>query len=170
MTMKVTKQNYLNMILATDNEYGIGRGNDLAWFCKEDLQLFKKKTEGTYIIMGHNTAKSLPNGKPLPNRINVVLCRELPENPITGVIYMHSVEDILEFVEGESAWVIGGAETYKLFIEHCDEIHETDIEGHHNCDVFFDVAEHVTKHQWNIVHPIEFKNTIAQSVTIWSNK
>ncbi len=170
MTQKIIKQNYMNIILATDDEYGLGKNGGLAWFCKEDLELFKRKTQGTHIIMGHNTAKSLPNGKPLPNRINVVLCTKVPENPIEGFYYFTTVKGILSFVKGFDSWVIGGAEIYKLFIDHCDEIHETDINGIHDCDVFFKVADHVNRHAYRTEYPKTFKDSLAYAVTIWSNK
>ncbi|AFK66627.1 dihydrofolate reductase [Colwellia phage 9A] len=170
MAMKVIKKNFLNMILATDNEHGIGKDNDLAWFCSADLTLFKQKTLNTHIIMGHNTAKSLPKGKPLARRINVVLCSKVPENPVEGFYYFTTVQEVLDFVQGNDSWVIGGAEIYKLFAEHCDEIHETDIEGTHDCDIFFNPSDHVNRHAYRMEHPESFKGTIANSVTIWSNK
>ena len=162
---------FLKLIVATDNDYGIGKGNDLAWHCPEDLQIFKNKTSNSIIIMGRKTLESLPNGKPLPNRTNVVLTRTMPEKPVHGVIYFHSVEDVLEFVEGENAWVIGGAEVYKQFIEHADEIHETDIHGCHDCDIHFDSGELLSKtHECRNVFPETFKDSKAYSITIWSKK
>jgi dihydrofolate reductase len=166
------KNGFLNMIVATDNDYGIGKGNDLAWHCPEDLQIFKTKTSGSIIIMGHKTLKSLPKGKPLPNRTNVVLTRNPPLVPVEGVMYFHSIESVLKFVEGKEAWVIGGSEIYNQFIEHADEIHETDIHGQHDCDVFFDTHDLLFKtHESKNVYPNTFGHScIAYSITIWSKK
>ncbi len=168
---------YLKMILATDDDHGIGKDNKLPWHCKTDLAIFKEKTLDTFIIMGHNTAKSLPNGKPLLNRTNIVLCRELPENPVHGFLYFHSVEDILEFVEGEKAWVIGGAEIYRLFIDECEEIHETNIAGNFNCDTKFvvhkEIGHQVRSKSVSLVDGMSIsmvQSVLSDSITIWRKK
>ena len=158
----------MKAIVATDERGGIGRDGDLAWYCKEDLQLFKEKTNGHIIIMGRKTLESLPSGKPLPNRISVVLTRDMPENPITGVIYMHSVEDVLEFIDDVDSWVIGGSEIYKLFLDHIDEIHETIIEGDFRCDTFFNIRKLFNFNSHRAEFPKSFKGTIAKHLIIWS--
>jgi dihydrofolate reductase len=49
----------------------IGAGNKIPWHLPEDFQWFKKMTRGNVVIMGRKTFQSL--GKPLPDRINIVL-------------------------------------------------------------------------------------------------
>ena len=51
----------------------IGRGNTIPWHLPEDFKWFKRMTAGHVVIMGRKTFESL--GKPLPNRINIVLSR-----------------------------------------------------------------------------------------------
>ncbi len=51
----------------------IGAGNKIPWHLPEDFKWFKKLTTGHVVIMGRKTFESL--GKPLPNRINIVLSR-----------------------------------------------------------------------------------------------
>lgn len=51
----------------------IGAGNKIPWHLPEDFKWFKKMTAGNVVIMGRKTFESL--GKPLPNRINIVLSR-----------------------------------------------------------------------------------------------
>ena len=51
----------------------IGAGNNIPWHLPEDFKWFKKMTSGNVVIMGRKTFESL--GKPLPNRINIVLSR-----------------------------------------------------------------------------------------------
>jgi dihydrofolate reductase len=52
----------------------IGNGNQIPWHLPEDFKWFKKMTTGNVVVMGRKTFESL-GGKPLPNRINVVLTR-----------------------------------------------------------------------------------------------
>lgn len=61
----------IKLIVAFDKKYNIGKNNKLLWNIKEDLQLFKQFTENQIVVMGRNTYDSI--GKPLPNRINIVL-------------------------------------------------------------------------------------------------
>lgn len=51
----------------------IGAGNKIPWHLPEDFKWFKEKTQGNVVIIGRKTFESL--GKPLPNRINIVLSR-----------------------------------------------------------------------------------------------
>lgn len=51
----------------------IGAGNKIPWHLPEDFKWFKKMTAGHVVVMGRKTFESL--GKPLPNRINIVLSR-----------------------------------------------------------------------------------------------
>ena len=53
----------------------IGAGNKIPWHLPEDFKWFKRMTSGNVVIMGRKTFESL--GKPLPNRINIVLSRHL---------------------------------------------------------------------------------------------
>jgi len=52
----------------------IGAGNKIPWYLPEDFKWFKRLTSGNVVIMGRKTFESL--GKPLPNRINIVLSRQ----------------------------------------------------------------------------------------------
>lgn len=51
----------------------IGAGNTIPWHLPEDFKWFKRMTSGNVVVMGRKTFESL--GKPLPNRLNVVLTR-----------------------------------------------------------------------------------------------
>jgi len=51
----------------------IGAGNKIPWHLPEDFKWFKQLTTGNVVVMGRKTFESL--GKPLPNRVNIVLSR-----------------------------------------------------------------------------------------------
>ena len=55
-----------DIIIASDENCGIGKDNCIPWYCPEDLQIFKNKTQNSIIIVGRKTAESLPV---LKNRI-----------------------------------------------------------------------------------------------------
>ena len=56
----------INIIVAVDKNYGIGKDNKLPWSISEELKLFKKKTNDSILIVGRKTFEKLPN---LKNRI-----------------------------------------------------------------------------------------------------
>ena len=65
----------VNLIVAVDkNTHGIGKNGRIPWNNKDDMKWFKNVTTGdgnNSVIMGRNTYESI--GKPLPNRINIVI-------------------------------------------------------------------------------------------------
>ncbi|HEY6169264.1 MAG TPA: dihydrofolate reductase [Verrucomicrobiae bacterium] len=64
---------FFKAIAAMSENRVIGRGNAIPWHLPEDFKWFKRMTAGNVVIMGRKTFESL--GKPLPNRINIVLSR-----------------------------------------------------------------------------------------------
>ena len=102
----------LNIVVAIDGDYGIGKGSDLPWERNvEDMKFFKELTVGTgkyiaktpgnftvtnTVIMGRVTYESLPdNFRPLPNRINIVISTTLDPAQNPGVIVFESLHDAL---------------------------------------------------------------------------
>ena len=50
----------INIIVAVDKNYGIGKDNKLPWAISEELKLFKEKTIGQVCVVGRKTFESLP--------------------------------------------------------------------------------------------------------------
>ena len=63
----------MRAILHADKNWGIGKNNGLMFKIPADMKFFKETTTGNVVVMGSNTLKSLPAGKPLKDRINIVL-------------------------------------------------------------------------------------------------
>lgn len=118
----------LSMILATGLNGELGQDNKLLMHIPEDLKHFKKVTDGKVVVMGRKTAESLPNGKPLPNRVNIVMTRQSYENGCEGFLRCNDYKKILKIAETEDVFIIGGAEIYKLFEEHVEIVYWTVIQ------------------------------------------
>lgn len=135
----------LKMILATGLNGELGQNNQLLMHLPEDLKHFKKVTEGKVVVMGRKTAESLPNGKPLPNRVNIVMTRNLPNCDFTtpsgkNFIYCNDYKKILKIAETEDVFIIGGAEIYKLFEAYVETLYWTFIyKEFPNSDTFYEV-------------------------------
>jgi len=130
----------LKAILACDNNWGIGKDNDLPWpHNSADLQWFKECTDGGIVVMGRNTWDSLPR-KPLPNRENVVITTaESLEGPDV-VVDMRSFLKILPQMkrQNKDIWVIGGAKLIQSLSMYIEEYWISRIDGHYECDTFLD--------------------------------
>jgi len=64
----------ISIIAAIGKNRELGKNNKLLWHIAEDLKRFRKLTQGHAVIMGRKTFESL--GKPLPNRLNIVVTRQ----------------------------------------------------------------------------------------------
>jgi len=117
----------LSMILATGLKGELGQNNRLLMHIPEDLKHFKKVTDGKVVVMGRKTAESLPNGKPLPNRVNIVMTRQPYENGCEGFLRCNDYKKILKIAETKNVFIIGGAEVYKLFEEYAETVYLTII-------------------------------------------
>ena len=123
----------LSLIWAMDRNRLIGKGNSLPWHIPADLEYFRKTTEGKAVIMGLNTFRSI--GKPLPRRRNIVL--NYSKINIDGVEIVTSVEEALELVKGQDAFVIGGKSVYGQFLKYADMLYITYIDYAFEGDVYF---------------------------------
>lgn len=124
-------------ILSADDQWGIGRDGELLARIPEDMRFFRETTMGHTIVMGRRTLDSLPGGRPLPGRRNIVLTRNTAFAR-EGVEIVHSPEALAAFVGGgEDVFVIGGGEIYALLLPMCSAALVTRIFGTFGADVFF---------------------------------
>jgi dihydrofolate reductase len=113
----------------------IGRDNALPWRLPGDLKRFRALTTGHAVIMGRRTYESL--GRPLPGRTNIVLSRNAALS-CAGATVVSSLADALRFVpEGADAFVIGGAEIYRLALPRADRLVLTEVHASFAGDVRF---------------------------------
>ena len=63
----------MNIIVACDKNWGIGKDGHLLCHLSGDLKYFKEMTLGKTVVMGRVTLESLPGGKGLPGRRNIVI-------------------------------------------------------------------------------------------------
>lgn len=99
----------ISIIAAVAQNGVIGDRNALLWHISEDMKHFRTLTTGHPVVMGRKTWESL--GRPLPNRVNVVITRQTIEIP--GCRVVHSLDEAVAlFPPDEEIFVIGGAQIY----------------------------------------------------------
>ncbi|WP_299110753.1 dihydrofolate reductase [uncultured Winogradskyella sp.] len=118
--------NELTIIVAAGEDNAIGKDNNLIWHLSNDLKRFKKLTSGHHIIMGRKTFESFP--KPLPNRIHIVITRQLDYKVPSGVIVVNNLEDAIDAAKTDTQpFIIGGGEIYKLSMHLADKLEITRV-------------------------------------------
>jgi dihydrofolate reductase len=134
------------IVVALDNENGIGKNGDLPWHLPADLKYFSQLTKQTdglppTVIMGRKTYDSIPKKfRPLPQRRNVVISRQT-DLDYAGAEVAHSLQAALNLVAADAApiYVIGGGQIYTEALEHpdCGDLFITHVDVKAGCDVFF---------------------------------
>lgn len=119
--------NEVNLIVAAGLDGAIGLKGDLIWRISADLRRFKALTMGHPVIMGRKTWESL-NRRPLPGRRNIVVTRN-KDYRAEGAEVASSPEEALRMTEGESPFVMGGEQIYKIFKPFVTRIFLTEIDA-----------------------------------------
>ncbi len=125
----------MKAIFHADKNWGIGKGNGLMFSLPKDMKFFRTATTGKVVVMGRNTLRSFPGGRPLKNRTNIVLCPETVEDVLT----VHSLEELFAEVKKypeEDVFVIGGASVYRELLPYCREVLVTKVDADGGADVF----------------------------------
>lgn len=140
---KSTFHQRLSIIAAIGENRELGKKNDLIWRISDDLKRVKELTTGHPIIMGQNTYKSI--GRPLPNRINIVLTQDKTYAP-EGCVMAHSLHDALQSAHdtgSDEAFIFGGAYVYVQTINLVDRLYLTQIHATDKAaDAFFPDFNH----------------------------
>jgi dihydrofolate reductase len=127
---------YISMIVAVDENNGIGKNNQLPWHIQADLKRFRQITLDHTVIMGKNTFLSLPAG-PLKNRRNLVMTKN-PANHFKGCETVFSLKEALEKCDvGKENFIVGGASIYKLFLPVAKRLYITRVHHTFEADTFF---------------------------------
>ncbi len=110
----------MKLIVAVSENWGIGKDNDLLFSIPTDMKFFRETTKGHTVVMGRKTLESFPGGKPLKNRLNIVLSKNLPQGE--GYTVVRGVDELMEVLKGidDEVFIIGGASVYKLLLPYAD--------------------------------------------------
>ena len=145
----------MNIIVAVDKNYGIGRDGGLLFSIPEDMAYFRSMTRGKTVIMGRKTLESLPGGRPLKDRRNIVFSRNANFER-EGVEKVSSVEELLDIIkEEEDAFVIGGEAIYRGMLCYCDKAYVTMVDAEADADRFFPRIEDMP--EWTLAQSSEWK-------------
>lgn len=124
----------MKLIAAVSENWGIGKDNGLLFDIPADMKFFRETTKGKTVILGRKNLESFPGGKPLKNRINIVLTHN--ENfECDGAVAVNGTDEL--FSSGydlSDAYVIGGEAIYRLLLPYCDTCLITKVAASVPCD------------------------------------
>ncbi len=150
---------FMKMIAAVAADGGIGKGGELLFAIPEDLKRFRELTSGNTVVMGKNTLISLPGGRGLKNRRNIVLTHSGTD--ADNVEVASSAEELMKMLNAdETVFVIGGASLYESLMPLCDTLYITHIDKTFEADRFFPA---ISEKEWEVSE--ESGNFVHQGVT-----
>jgi dihydrofolate reductase len=123
--------NELNLIAAVDENWGIGCDNELLFRIPADLRLnFRARTLGQVVVMGRRTFESLPGQKPLPDRVNIVLSRNMSTGQHDQLVVCGSFDELASVLKNyaeNKVFIAGGAEVYEQLLPYCTKAYITKV-------------------------------------------
>ncbi len=117
----------VSAIVAVSENNVIGRDGHLPWRLPADLKYFKSVTTGHYIILGRKNYADI--GRPLPDRVNVVLTRNKSFSA-PGCVVAYSLEEALQIAKEAKeteCFIVGGAALYKEALPLCKKLYLTRV-------------------------------------------
>ena len=133
------KGQIMNIIAAADRNWAIGKDGGLLYRLPQDMKFFRETTQDSVVIMGRKTLESFPGGRPLKNRVNIVLTRDSGYEK-DGVIICRDTNEIpgiLKDYPGKNVFVIGGEQIYRQLLPMCDKAYITRVDAEADADSFF---------------------------------
>ena len=108
-------------IAAVDRKGAIGKGGKLPWHYSADMKFFRETTTGHAVVMGRKTWVTI--GKPLKNRLNIVLSRDSNIEPQESLLVLSDIDSVISFSDSITTdiFVIGGAQIYQAFLPHIEK-------------------------------------------------
>lgn len=145
----------MNLIACVDNNWAIGKNNQLLVRIPADMKFFRETTTGKVVVMGRKTLESFPNGQPLKNRTNIVLTHDRSYQ-VKDTIMVYSMDELQEELKkypSEDIFILGGESIYRQLVDACDVAHITKVDYVYDADAYFPNLDE--KPEWQITQDSE---------------
>lgn len=122
------------LIVAYDKKQVIGNKGKIPWRIKGEQKRFKELTTGNVVIMGRRSFEEI--GKPLPNRITIVISKTKnfdAENCYTAT----SLKEAIQIAGDKDIYISGGAGLYQEALQIVNRMYITEIDADIEGDTFF---------------------------------
>ncbi|MCR4842119.1 MAG: dihydrofolate reductase [Eubacterium sp.] len=129
----------MKLIAAVDKNWAIGLKGKLLVSIPEDMKFFRKTTMGHVVVMGRKTLESFPGGRPLSDRVNIVLTGNKDYDAKGGRVVnsLEELDEVLSEYDSDEVYVIGGQSIYELLCDRCDTALITKVNYSYQADAWF---------------------------------
>src|SRR5690606_33556446 len=125
----------ITLIVAAAENNAIGKNNQMLWHLPDDFKYFKQHTLDHSVVMGRKTYESI--GKPLPQRRNIVLTKDLNWSK-EDIDVANSLDEVLTYCRDErEIFIIGGAKIYQQALPLAQKVLLTRVHSTLNGDAYF---------------------------------
>lgn len=135
----------------------IGKDGEIPWpSIPEDKRQYRGRIAEWPVVLGRKTFDSMR--KDLPGSVQIVLSRSDADYDVESARHASSVEEVIEILEtmdAERAYVIGGAGIYGLFQQVVDRMILSRIPGEYEGDSFY---PEWSPDDWDLVDRTEYKD------------
>lgn len=161
----------ISVVVAVGKEREMGAKGKMPWHLSADLKRFRSLTINQVVIMGRKTFESI--GKPLPDRLNIVLSKNPNLSLPPGVLRAATFDEALTLVpEGKEAFAIGGSKVIDEALRVADKMHITFVDVTvPDADTFFPrtVAE-----DWKVIQvtpvPANERNPLNSTYIVYERR
>ena len=124
----------IGLIVARSKNNVIGKDGKIPWKIKGEQRRFRELTTGNVVIMGRRSYEEI--GKPLPNRITIVVSNTVSFEE-EGCITAKSLEEALMLAGNKDVYISGGVRLYEQALSIVDKMYVTEIDYDIDGDTFF---------------------------------
>ena len=147
----------MNIIVSVTENMAIGKNGQLIRRISEDMKFFRRMTTGGVVIMGKATLESLPGGRALKDRVNIVMTsdKEFSRDNVIPVNDIHSALKTAGEYDTDKVFVIGGESIYRQLLPYCKYAYLTKLGFSADADKFFPDIDSMDN--WSVVCESEEK-------------
>lgn len=152
----------LSSIVAAADNGVIGKDGKMPWRLPAESAYFRQTTESHPVITGRKNYEAM--GRPLPNRLNIVITRQSDYEVPGGVLVVHSLTQALDLQEVKAAgevFIIGGAQIYDEAMPLIDKLYLTVVHAKPEGDTFFRYDPAEWQLEWSQRHEADTENKYA---------
>lgn len=128
----------MNLMVTADENWAIGKGNQVSIRIPREQKLFMEETAGKVIVMGRKTFQNIYQGLAVQGRTNIILS-ENKALQIKGATVVHSIAELLEEIAQyptEDVYVVGGESVYRQLLPYCTVAHVTKLDHAYAADKY----------------------------------
>lgn len=152
----------ISLIVAAAENGVIGKNGKMPWRLPAESAYFRQTTLGHPVITGRKNYEAM--GRPLPDRLNVVITRQPDYKVPPGVIIVNSLQEALSLPgvkNEEEVFIIGGGQIYQEAMPLANKLYLTTVHASVEGDTYFTYNPEEWKTTWSEEHPSDTENKYA---------